>query len=123
MTIKQALEELEYLHGTAVKADTATAWLSRLDGLVNSQLHFGRSLYRQDFSGYAADTDPDTGLLVPAPYDGIYGAYLARQLYDALGEIPRCNNAAAQYNAALGAYMDYLTRRYPVESGQQLRLV
>lgn len=123
MTIRQAMEELEYLQGSTVKQETVISWLSRLDGLVNRQLHRGRSLYREDFAGYAPDTDPDTELLVPPPYDGVYGAYLARQLYDVLGEIPRSNNAAARYNAILAQYMDDLTRRYPVESGQKLKLV
>lgn len=123
MTIRQAMEEMEYLQGSTVRQESVISWLSRLDGLVNRQLHMGRSLYREDFAGYSPDTDPDTELLVSAPYDGVYGAYLARELFDALGEITRSNNAAARYNAFLAEYMDYLSRQYPVACAQKLRLV
>lgn len=123
MTIGQALEELEYLHGCTLKKEVTVGWLSRLDGLVNRQLHWGRCLYSPDFTGYDADTDDDTQLLVAPPYDSLYGFYLARRLYDALGETTRSNNAAAQYNAALADYMDHLTRNYPVRCRQTLKLI
>ena len=71
MTIMEAVNSVDNLkHNTYSFADKVQ-WLSRLDGMVKRLIidtHESRKVF---FYGYTEDTEPDTELLVPAPFDAM----------------------------------------------------
>ena len=63
------------------------------------------------FKGYDPETDADTELLVPAPYDEVYVFWLESRIDYSNSEIARYNNSISNYNAAYNAYANYYNRR------------
>lgn len=88
-------------------------WLSEIDGLIKSEIidtHVGGE--KIHFSGYTEETDVDTELLVPAPYDEIYIRYLEMQIDYANNEYGKYNNSMMMYNTAYNAYLLYYNRNH-----------
>ncbi len=116
MTIDQAISQVDALTFNQIDAPAKRAWLERLDALIRTEVH-GAHI------GCASEPDGEDALLVPAPYDELYRWYLEMHIHDANGELVKYNNAAAKYNAALLAYMDYVNRTYPSKGVTALTLV
>ena len=109
------------LHNTYTAAEK-TAWLSKLDAMVVEQIlnpHGGG----EDivFSGYTGDTDGETCLLIPAPYDEMYLRWLEAQIHYCNGEFTRYNNAITLFNTEYLAYAAAYNREHPPRSGQRFR--
>ncbi|MBE6946179.1 MAG: hypothetical protein E7459_08845 [Ruminococcaceae bacterium] len=124
MTIMEAITHFDHLTHNQISVPVKVVWLSGLDGLVHREIlstHKGAG--PAAFSGYSADTDTDTRLLIPHPYDEIYRWYLEMKTWDTLGEMDRYNNAAQKYNMALLTYMDYINRNFTPIGVGSLRLV
>jgi hypothetical protein len=64
------------------------------------------------FTGYNEDTDPQTELLVPAPWDELYIHWLEAQIDYHNGEYTKYNNSAARYNELLQEYASHYTREH-----------
>lgn len=62
----------------------------------------------EPFTGYDAESDMQTELLVPPPYDELYRFALAALVHYEYGEISRYNNDLACYESLRRAY----SRRY-----------
>ena len=62
------------------------------------------------FLGYNDDTDVDTVLLVPAPFDNIYISWLESRIDYANGEINRYQNSSLMYNTDYINYANYYNR-------------
>lgn len=113
MKIIEAITRLDSLkHNTYTEADKII-WLSRLDGMVKKHIidtHDGA----EDviFTGYDSETDLQTELLVPAPFDEIYIRWLEAQIDYANGEYDKYNNAILMYQAAYNAYANYYNRNH-----------
>ena len=58
------------------------------------------------------NTDPDTKLLVPAPFDEIYLRYLEAQIHYRNQEEERCNNATDAYNELWAQFRNYYNRQH-----------
>ena len=120
MTIAQAIAHFDALTPNQLPVPVKVRWLSQLDGLL-----FRETLCpggEAGFSGYDADTDISTVLLVEHPYDEIYRWYLEMKTWDTLGEMTKYNNATQKYNAAMVAWADEQNRnRMP--QARPLRLV
>lgn len=88
-------------------------WLSTVDWTVKREIIDGHEGCEEvTFTGYGEDTDLDTELLVPAPYDVLYLHALEAQIHDANAEHDRYNNATGKYNAALLEYRNYYNRQH-----------
>ncbi len=105
---------------------TKTRWLSDCDGMIHSELASG--YVRSDdmpetFAGYDEATDPQTELIVKAPYDVLYRHYLMSQIDFHNGELPKYGNSSAQFNAALLAYKNWFNRTHmPVDKADHFKL-
>jgi len=114
MTIIEAIIRLdEHIEHTQFTNSQKIAWLSDLDKMVKSQIidtHAGAEDIA--FTGYNAETDMETELLVPFPYDEIYAKWLIAQAYYANRETVNYNNAILVFNAAYTAYEDYYNRTH-----------
>ncbi len=123
MTIGEAITASRRRFGAVVPAEVLVQWLSHLDGAMHKELL--QTHYIADetfFLPYDGDTDLSTPLLVPFPYDTLYGPYLEMKTAEVLGETLLCNNAAAQYHSALLTYMDAVNRTCPPKGAVSLKL-
>jgi len=113
MTIREAIARTDAVRANAFNEELKISWLSRLDGMVKKLVidtHEGGEAVT--FDGYGSGTDPDTQLLVPAPFDDIYLRWLEAQIDYAGGEFGRYNNAIVLFNAAFGIFQNHYNRSH-----------
>lgn len=113
MTIQDAIQRADKTKPNMITREMKVNWLAELDGMVVRELeqtHEGG----EDviFEGYTMQTDPETELRVPAPYDSVYIWYLVCNIDLMTGELDRYNNDHALYNNAYMTYSDYYTRTH-----------
>lgn len=113
MKIIEALDRIDSLkHNTYSQADKI-AWLSRLDSMVKRLIidtHEGGE--EVTFEGYRPDTDLETEMLVPAPFDEMYLRWLEAQIDYANGEYGKYNNSILMYQTAYDGYQNYYNRNH-----------
>ena len=113
MQIIDAINQIDNLkHNTYGQSDKIL-WLSRVDHMVKTQIidtHEGsENVY---FTGYDEDTDIQTEMLVPAPFDELYLRWLEMQIDYANGEYNKYNNSAEMFNTAYQTYANHYNRTH-----------
>lgn len=121
MKIIEAINKIDSLmHNTYNQVDKV-AWLSELDSDVKRLIidtHEGAGAV--SFSGYDENTDLNTELLIPSPFDSVYLRWLEAQIHYHNGEYDRYNNAIIMYNTAFDAFAAYYNRTHkPVRQGRR----
>ena len=121
MKIVEAINKIDSLmHNTYTQVDKV-AWLSELDSDVKHHIidtHEGAGTVT--FTGYDGNTDLQTELLVPSPFDSVYLRWLEAQIHYHNGEYDRYNNAIIMYNTAYDAFANYYNRTHkPVSHGRR----
>lgn len=121
MKIREAISQVDANVGNTYTQKEKISWLSTLDQRVKALIvdtHEGA----EDviFHGYKENTDPDTELLVPAPFDEIYLRYLEAQIHYRNQEEDRCNNATDAYNVLWAEFRNYYNRQH-MPKGTRLR--
>jgi hypothetical protein len=111
MTIIEAISRADALKPNVYSQEEKIKWLSALDGIVKYEIidtHEGGEgvLY----GGYDGASDPNTVLLIPAPYDEVYVHYLAMHIDYANAEFGKYNNSLAMYNTAYAAFERWYNR-------------
>lgn len=109
MTIRQTLARLDAGKYNTCTQSEKIAMLSGLDSMVQ-RLILDTYGEQPDFGGYDDTTDLDTPLLVPPPFDEIYGYYLESRIDYQNGEYGRYNNSNAMFDAAWQRFADYCNR-------------
>ena len=121
MTILEAISRVDAVKPNSYAQTEKIAWLSRLDRTIKNEIidtHAGGDNIA--FDGYDLDTDTNTELLVPAPYDEVYIRYLEMQIDYANNEYGKYNNSMMMYNAAYAAYEKYYNREHrPLSKGNR----
>ena len=119
MTIKEAISQVDALLQNTYDYKDKVRWLSDLDWMVKRELvdtHEGAESV--NFVGYDVDTDPDTVLLAPAPFDKMYLRYLEAQIHKHNEENTRWNNAIMLYNNEWQSFADHYNRTHlPRQNG------
>ena len=113
MKIIEAINRIDSLKHNTYSRNEKVAWLSRLDSRVKRLIidtHEGGSDIA--FTGYGDSTDPNTELLVPAPFDELYLRWLESQIDYANGEYDKYNNSILMYQAAYDAYANHYNRSH-----------
>ena len=118
MTIHNAINSIdELMHNTYTQENKVT-WLSRVDTMVKKLVidtHDGGE--NVSFSGYNEDTDLETVLLIPEPFDEAYLRWMEAQIHYHNGEYDKYNNAVVMFNTAFDAYKsDYTRNHMPLQS-------
>lgn len=118
MTIHNAINSIdELMHNTYTQENKVT-WLSRVDTMVKKLVidtHDGGE--DVSFSGYNEDTDLETMLLIPEPFDEAYLRWMEAQIHYHNGEYDKYNNAVVMFNTAFDAYKSEYTRNHmPLQS-------
>lgn len=116
MKINRALEIINQTHPSEYDRDTMVGWLSDLDKRAYEIMLRHEMDAPVDFGGYNGDTDGDTEMLIPSPYDEIYPQYLDMKVSLADRDYPYYNNAAVLFEGMWREYTAYVNRTYmPVE--------
>lgn len=117
MTLMDALHLIDSIKPNSYSQDVKIAWLSTLDGIIKAEIidtHEGAD--NVVFNGYKEDTDLNTKLLVPAPYDEIYLFWLESKIDYWNGEIGKYNNSIAMYNEAYSTFAKHYNRMHMPKS-------
>lgn len=113
MTIQDAITLVDRLKPNQYEFTTKVKWLSKLDGMVYKEVistHEGNTLYV--FAGYD-NSDPETVLLIPYPYDeDVYNYFLQSQIDKENGENAKFNVTISQYNNSYKLFCDYYNRTH-----------
>ena len=121
MKINEAIHRLDSLKFNTYTQDDKVEWLSRLDNMVKQQIidtHEGAESV--SFTGYTADTPPETVLLVPAPHDEMYLRWMEAQIDYHNGEYDKYNNSIIMFNTVFEAYQKhYNSAHKPVQRGRR----
>lgn len=113
MKIIEAITRLNSLKFNTYTQEDKVEWLSRLDSMVKKNIidtHEGAE--GVIFSGYDENTNLQTELLVPVPYDEMYLRWLEAQIDYHNGEYDKYNNAIIMFNTAFEAYQAFYTRNH-----------
>lgn len=113
MTIIEAIHKIDALKFNDFSQDQKTDWLSTLDQMVKTQIidtHEGA----QDvaFTGYDSDTDPQTELLIGAPFEAVYQRWLEAQIDYHNGEIDKYNISITMFNTEFEAFENWYNRTH-----------
>lgn len=118
MTIQGAINGLDDLTHNTYTQENKVTWLSRVDTMVKKLVidtHDGGE--DVPFSGYNEDTDLETVLLIPEPFDEAYLRWMEAQIHYHNGEYDKYNNAVVMFNTAFDAYKsDYTRNHMPLQS-------
>lgn len=121
MTIIESINRLDSLKHNTYKQNDKIRWLSKLDLMVKKQIidtHEGAEAI--SFNGYTEDTDINTELLVPAPYDEVYLRWLEAQIDYHNGEYDNYSNAIIMFNTEFESYAAYYNQNHrPVNRGKR----
>ena len=121
MTIYEAITRVDGLKFNTYTQEDKILWLSELDGNIKHQIldkHEGGDQIA--FGGYGPDTDPETVLLVGAPFDVVYLRWLEAQIDYHNGEYEKFNASIILYNTALEAFANYYKQTHrPVSRGSR----
>ena len=121
MTIIEAINKTDTLKSNTYTQEDKLQWLDRLDRMIKLQIidtHAGAD--GVTFTGYDANTDLQTVLLVPAPYDEVYLRWLEAQIHYYNDEIDRYNAAITMFNTAYEGFEKYYNRTHmPIATGSR----
>lgn len=111
MNVSTAISRIDELKPNTYLHEQKVRWLADLDERIKVEIidtHEGAD--KVTFNGYDPETDVETELLVPAPYDEVYLYWLESRIDYANSEIGRYNNSIANFNTAYNAYANYYNR-------------
>ncbi len=128
MTIDQAIHTVDMLKPNQIERARKIDWLETLDRRIYQDLMctHGRGNEREvpdRFDGYGQDTDPDTVLLAPPPYDEIYRFYLEMHIDLVNQEYDKYNNSAQLYANAWGELARMWHREHRPLEGKKAHLM
>ena len=113
MKIREAIDMIDDLKHNTYSESTKIHWLSRLDSMVKRLIIDTHECANNvTFSGYDENTDMETELLVPAPFDEVYLRWPEAQIDYANGEYDKYNNAILMYQTAYDGYANYYNRTH-----------
>ncbi len=104
MKIIEAISRIDSLKPNAYSSRQKILWLSQLEALVHNQV------LQEDvpFSGFSEETDTETVLFMPAPFDAAYLYWLEAQIHYANEDIDLYNSAIRLFTDAYRAFqLDY----------------
>lgn len=113
MKIKEAINLIDMQKHNTYSQGEKIGWLSKVDGMVNRLIidtHEGGDAVQ--FSGYDDKTDPETELLVPAPFDGMYVRWLETMIDYTNGEYEKYNNSMLMFQSEYDTYANYYNRNH-----------
>ncbi len=112
MKIAEAIASLDELKPNAFPERIKLRWLSELDIRLYESVMKHYEDCPEEFAGYGEETDRETELLAPAPYDRMYLFWLEAQVDYWLGETARYNNAISTFEAEYASFAAAYHRKH-----------
>lgn len=116
MTIIEAIDQIDELEPNMYKLGQKIGWLSRVDALITREI---LDKHEPDpdtelvpFEGYTEDTDQNTILIAPVPYDELYIYYLEMQINYNNKEYDKYNNSALMFQNAFDSFRNFWNRTH-----------
>ncbi len=114
MTIKECIDIVDNIKPNQYTIKEKVMWLSFIEAIIINEVlktHEGYDGRYDMFEGYSEDKISQT-LIVSAPYDRLYTAYLKMKIDEENGETTRYNNSAALYNNYMAEYKKYYNKTH-----------
>ena len=113
MTPNKAIERVNSVAPDVYSDENKLQWISELDGMVK------RLVYQEtEFEPYKYPEDMDTELLVTAPFEGVYEAYIMAKVDFCNREWQKYNNSASSFHAMFEDYKKaYIRENMPKPAG------
>lgn len=118
MKIIDAINQLNGIKHNTYSDAQKLSWLSQVEGFIKNEIidtHEGGGDVA--FSGYDENTDMETVLIVPAPYDSVYVRWLEAQVDYANGEFDKYSASILLYNTDFEAFANYYNRTHKPKGG------
>ena len=112
MKIIEAINKIDALKHNTYSHGEKVAWLSEVEWDVKKNVIDTHEGNEAEFSGYDENTDPQTELIIPAPYDKAYLLWMEAQINYYNGEYDKYNNALDMFYEALNGFKSYYNRTY-----------
>jgi hypothetical protein len=120
MKIMEAINQIDSLKPNTYSTRQKIQWLSQLEAIIKRQVidaHEGGD--QIPFDGFDENTDVNTVLFMPAPYDMAYIHWLEAQIHYAYEDIDMYNSAIMMFNATFSEYKaDYTRTHRPKTMGR-----
>lgn len=105
MKICEAIAQIDSLKPNTYSVKQKIYWLSQLESMVKRLVidtHEGGE--KIPFDGFTEDTDTETVLFMPAPFDMAYVYWLEAQIHYANEDIDMYNSAILMFNTTFSEY-------------------
>lgn len=112
MKIIEAITRIDAVKPNTYLQSEKIAWLSTLDAMVKKNIIETHEGDEVEFTGYTEDTDLNTVLLIPEPYDEAYLRWMEAQIDYYNCEYDKYNNAVDSFNAVYEDYRNYYNRTH-----------
>lgn len=121
MTINDAIREVDHLKHNTHTDEEKVAWLSRLDQMLwRTVIQVHEDGEDVKMPEYNEDTDMDTELMAPTPYDQMYIYWLMAQIDLANADINQYNVDITMFNTEHDSYTAAYTRAHmPKSAGKR----
>lgn len=120
MTISKAIDSARIRADTELPDSVLVGWLSALDGqLYNEVIAHYAGAEDTTRPAYDDETDPETDLMIPAPYDEVYVDYLVMRIHLDHGDLDRYNTAAVMFDRSQKAWMRQYNQTHTYVNGKR----
>ena len=121
MTIREAINKIDTQKPNTFTQDEKIEWLSRIEHIIKNEVidthEGGEDIV---FDGYNGETDLDTVLIVPEPYDEVYLRFMEVQIDYTNAEYARYNNSNAMFKAAYSSFRNFYNKKH-LPKGERLK--
>lgn len=112
MTIIEAINQVDGLKHNTYSQHDKVVWLSRLDGRIQRQIIDTHENPDGFYMGYDDETDVQTVLLAPPPYDEMYLRWLEAMIDYANGEYGKYNNSMLMFQTIYDDFSNDYNRNH-----------
>lgn len=122
MTICDAIAQIDNLKRNTFSERQKVFWLSRLESMVKRLVidtHEGGEDIT--FNGFNEETDINTELIMPEPYDQAYIYWLEAQIHYAYEDIDMYNSAIMMFNTDFEGFKAYYKQNHTPKGAGRFR--
>ena len=117
-TMNSVIEYIDGVKPNVYTDDDKYKWIATVDGLISLEVH-----QDAEATTYKLQDDADKELLVKAPYDDIYGLYVAAMIDFHNKEYNNYNNSVLMFTDRLEAYKANYIQRNRKKTAKNFRNV
>lgn len=115
MKVKDVIAWADEVKPNAFSAETKRKWMGGLEGSIALEVFLMDRAEAEQLS--RAAEQPETELLVSAPYDDLYELWLEAKIDQANGEYDKYQNSMQIYNARRGEFVCWFCQTYDPAQG------